>query len=844
MKKTNKVFLSLLVALVLIVSSAVPAPFAFADEPAQAGALGPVQNGSQTQSATGTGDTTADDDFAKESFADDDAFCEDAESSAEASDADDFEGDVEDTSDEASYDNGVFDSSEGGTINALAAPRLDTPLAPGRYLLRPATSNTRVLEVADASKDNQANIQLNTSDMTKEQLFDVRFDNKTGFYTFKNVKSGKLLTVAAKTARANTNIWQEKATGKKNQKWIVTADPTRAGAFRITSALSTTTKNGEKLGKFALSIKGGNKDKANAQLAKTDSGKAQSFYLMPKTPAVLAGNASIASGFYTLNTTLPKNCAVSVRGDGIENAEALELALSNKTLERSVYIQRQSDGFYTLRFGHSGAAITVPKGNLVAGIGLQQKSIKKAPSASQRWAIVKNQDGSFTFISKSSGMALAVKGKKGAAGSTLRQWYPNNSAQQRFTLQNIATVALKGPYVTISPQKPSSMFVEVTKASRKSDAKLRAVAGAGGNGQIFEAVRISDGVYAFKSTNSSFYLTAANGAVVQQSAVSAPSTNQQWKLTPVIGGMQLTSVSTGQALTIASKGKKTRSLFLAQAAGTQTQLFKVNSVPLPLAQQTYTISNTSNKRIAGGQNKASVGTILKMEKASKSSAQRWMISHVRGDYFVLKCVRSGNTLEIKNGSTKNGTKVQLGANRGSKKQLWRAIPTGDGWFYLQSASGMYLTSGSGNKLTVQKSISGKAQKFRFSQTSYTGLTGTYVDVNISTQRLRFIKDGMVVLECDVVTGKPSTATPTGTYRIMSKARNVTLVGPGYASPVKYWMPFTAGGVGLHDASWQSGFGGNRWNSGYGSHGCVNMPLWAVRDLYGQVKAGTVVQVHR
>jgi|GEM_PF-1590614 len=834
MKKTNKVFLSLIVALVLIVSSAVPAPFAFANEalPGSAQDANPL---SDSPDETSNADAILDADAA----VDEDATHEDADGSA------DTFSDASEAYEEDSFDED-FSAHSDGSIKPLAAePRFDTPLAPGRYLLRPAASNTRVLEVADGSKDNKANVQLNTSDMTKAQLFDVRFDNKTGLYTFKNVNSGKLLTVAAKKAKAKTNVWQEKSTGKKNQKWIVAADPNRNGAFRITSALSVASKNGERIGKFALSIKGGNKDGSNAQLAKTGSSKAQTFYPMPKKPLVSAGNASVATGFYALATTLPQTRAIGVKDDSSENAEILALATNTKTLERTVFVQRQSDGFYTLRFAHTGAAVAVPKGNLVAGIRLQQKSIKKTATASQRWAIIENQDGSLSFVSKASGMSLAVRGKKGSTGSVLQQWYPSNSAQQRFTLQSISTVALKGPYVTINPKNPSTMFIEVKKSSRKNGAKVHAVVGAGGNGQIFEPLRVSAGIYAFKSTNSGKYLTAKNGKVVQQSgSASGPQTNQQWQLTPAIGGMQLTNVATNQALTIASKGKKTRTLSLKQPSSGSAQVFKVNSAPLPLAQQTYTISGTSKKRIAGGENRASVGTLLNMEKASKSSAQRWMLSHVRGEYFVLKCVRSGNTLEIKKGSTKNGAKVQLGVNRGNKKQLWRAIPTGDGWFYLQSASGMYLTSGSGSKLVVQKSASGKAQKFRFTQTSYTGLTGTYVDVNLSTQRLRFIKNGMVTLECDVVTGKPSTATPPGTFRIISKARNVTLVGPGYASPVKYWMPFTAGGVGLHDASWQSAFGGNRWNTGFGSHGCVNMPLWAVRDLYGQVKAGTVVQVHR
>ena len=56
-----------------------------------------------------------------------------------------------------------------------------------------------------------------------------------------------------------------------------------------------------------------------------------------------------------------------------------------------------------------------------------------------------------------------------------------------------------------------------------------------------------------------------------------------------------------------------------------------------------------------------------------------------------------------------------------------------------------------------------------------------------------------------------------------------LRGPGYASPVSYWMPFN-GGVGLHDATWRGSFGGTIYKTN-GSHGCVNIPLKAAKVVY-------------
>ena len=84
-------------------------------------------------------------------------------------------------------------------------------------------------------------------------------------------------------------------------------------------------------------------------------------------------------------------------------------------------------------------------------------------------------------------------------------------------------------------------------------------------------------------------------------------------------------------------------------------------------------------------------------------------------------------------------------------------------------------------------------------------------------------------------------TPRGVFRIISKAQNTYLTGPDYRSFVNYWMQLTWGGVGLHDASWRSYYGGNIYTYN-GSHGCINMPYWAVEQAYGMFSAGMPVVI--
>ena len=117
---------------------------------------------------------------------------------------------------------------------------------------------------------------------------------------------------------------------------------------------------------------------------------------------------------------------------------------------------------------------------------------------------------------------------------------------------------------------------------------------------------------------------------------------------------------------------------------------------------------------------------------------------------------------------------------------------------------------------------------------------TYVEISLSNQRLFLYKDGQQVLVTDIVTGNTSLGrgTPAGYYTIKSKERNTVLRGVDYASHVNYWMPFN-GGIGMHDATWRSTFGGTIYQYD-GSHGCVNMQLDAARIVFENVSVGTPV----
>ncbi len=143
----------------------------------------------------------------------------------------------------------------------------------------------------------------------------------------------------------------------------------------------------------------------------------------------------------------------------------------------------------------------------------------------------------------------------------------------------------------------------------------------------------------------------------------------------------------------------------------------------------------------------------------------------------------------------------------------------------------------------------------YSQTGYSrsgvdDLNGTYVEVDLSMQHLWFYKHGDLIVESDIISGLPKDGRETheGVFTIPYKASPFTLKdegnapGQGWDIEVQYWMPFDDG-QGLHDASWQSNFGGTTYLVA-GSHGCINLPVGAAAEIYDAMEENVCILIYQ
>lgn len=120
-------------------------------------------------------------------------------------------------------------------------------------------------------------------------------------------------------------------------------------------------------------------------------------------------------------------------------------------------------------------------------------------------------------------------------------------------------------------------------------------------------------------------------------------------------------------------------------------------------------------------------------------------------------------------------------------------------------------------------------------------------VSINQQHLWSCSRTEVVYQTAVTTGavKLGDGTPTGTWRVYAKQPNRYLYGSdsrgSWNDYVNYWMPYD-GDFGFHDATWQTLTFGSAEYTSKGSHGCVRLPLTAMKWLYNWAPIGTTVTI--
>ena len=409
-------------------------------------------------------------------------------------------------------------------------------IADGKYVISSMLNSKYVLNVKNASTNNNANVELSTYDNeTDQQAFIVSHDAQ-GYITFTNAKSGKVLDVSDGKATNKKNIQQYESNGTRAQKWVVKKSN---HGYMIISALDSN---------YVLDVNGGKANNGtNIQLYSGNGSDAQNWNIekfvskYEKLDVLANSNKNtIADGVYVITTVLNSSFGLDVKDASKSNLANIQLYIQNETDAQAFKVTHDSQGYVTFTNVNSGKVIDVSDGKAINGKNIQQYASNG--SRAQKW-IVKKSNLGYTIISAlDSNYVLDLNGGKvvnsqniqlyQGNGSTAQQWSFDKYVTERERLDEMATqnknMMEDGVYYI--KNRDVKFVLDVASASAYSGANVQLYALNKTDAQKWLVSHDSKGYVSFKNVNSGMYLTAtgsSNGANVNQQS-SSNGYNQKW----------------------------------------------------------------------------------------------------------------------------------------------------------------------------------------------------------------------------------------------------------------------------------------------------------------------------
>lgn len=322
----------------------------------------------------------------------------------------------------------------------------------GYYQIINAKSG-KVLDVDSGNLVNGTNVQQWDGDaQNANSLFSV-LQNEDGTYTFVNKASGLAIDVAGGNAVDKVNVQGYSPNGSLAQKFnlIEVSDFLPEGIVAIYSALSSS---------MVVDVKSGSMiDGANVQLYSSNGSLAQKWNITkvadntytiqsvrsgmnlavtddgnvvqakPSDDNCQKWSPSISLG-YTVLKNLKTGKVLDVASASTANGTNIQTYEANGTTAQNFNVTPVAllnTGLYEIQaFGNIDYVVDVANGSTDNGANIQL--YKSNNTGAQKWNVVQNSDGSYTFKNAVSGKALDLQSGQAHEGSNIQLWAANSSA--------------------------------------------------------------------------------------------------------------------------------------------------------------------------------------------------------------------------------------------------------------------------------------------------------------------------------------------------------------------------------------------------------------------------------
>ncbi len=401
----------------------------------------------------------------------------------------------------------------------------------GIYIIKGAASG-KVLDIASASVDNGAQVQLYTPNNTFAQFFQVTYC-EDGFYSIKALHSGKALDIASGNIvpGAKAQQWEFNPTNK-NQKWAIT--PNGNGSYTLLCKA-----NGLALGAEGEGVSNG----TTVRTYTPGDSLSQSWSLQPVRNL-------LSDGYYTIKSCLNGVRSLDVAGGSTSNSANIQIWQWNETPAQRWRLVNNENGSFTLESLCSGLLLTQYGTNVI------QANISTNNPESQQWNAIPSSIGGICLINKASGLALDISGAGDWNGNNVGVYQKNDTLAQSFKPQAI-NAAGNGTYLLRA--KSDNRVLDVSEGSRTNGANVQVWSANNTGAQVWNISNTDGDSFSIQNARSKKALDIAEkgtapGTNVQQWEYAGGS-NQKWKISYAGNGyFTITSSASNLCLDISGGG--------------------------------------------------------------------------------------------------------------------------------------------------------------------------------------------------------------------------------------------------------------------------------------------------
>ena len=422
----------------------------------------------------------------------------------------------------------------------------------GWYEMVPMGSSSLCMDIAGASKDDGASVQLYARNQTLAQLF--RFEYSDGFYRIVSMSSGK--PIELRNGSVVEGIPAQQTTKAENgaQQFSVTKNPD--GSYSFECSANALKLGAENISEGAL-VTGENP---------VNSDVCGSFLLVKRDYVIPEGLTEVFSA-------LDSGKVLDVDAASIKNGANVQLYSRNGTAAQKWQVSHVEgrQNVYRFESANSGMFMTAQDSNVC-------QTPLDSDSKAQMWLLSGIDAGAFSFVNLANGKSLDVMGAKTSNGTNIQTHLYNGSVAQKFVVAKAACMS-DGMYV-ISSRANLNQVIDVNAASSAEGANIQTYSSNDTGAQKWSLISNGDGTCRFMNAANGKVLDVANGKASAGANVQQWSWNgtaaQKWHVVYLGGGGYTleSELDRSLVLSVSSQSPSNGSnIHLAKKDGTEAQRF-------------------------------------------------------------------------------------------------------------------------------------------------------------------------------------------------------------------------------------------------------------------------------